>query len=284
MEKQKSLKDLIRYIKHELTPVYPDREINSLTQIILNHVVNLKKTDLLINKEQHISDQHIKAIKNITEELKNHKPIQQIMGETEFYNIRLKVNKHTLIPRQETEELVDWILKDIQNEKLNILDIGTGTGCIAVALAKNLPHSEITAVDYSREILETAKENAEINHVGIRFIKANILKEDLPRGRFDVIVSNPPYVRKSEKKFMHRNVLDHEPPESLFVDDQDPLIFYRSIIRLADNHLAEKGILYFEINEYLVYEIHTLLKKYGYQNIELKKDLNNKNRMIKALK
>ncbi|MEF8811883.1 MAG: peptide chain release factor N(5)-glutamine methyltransferase, partial [Bacteroidales bacterium] len=220
----------------------------------------------------------------ITKQLKKQKPIQQILGETEFYNITLKIEPHILIPRQETEELVDWVLKDVASEKKNILDIGTGSGCIAIALAKNLPGSIVTAVDYKPEILDAAKENALLNGVHIRFILADILQDDLPPGQYDLIVSNPPYVRNSEKKFMSQNVLNYEPSEALFVEDEDPLIFYRKIIHLAGKHLVDNGFLYFEINEYLGEETVRLLEKHGFNEICLKKDLNNKNRMIKAQK
>ncbi|MGM0531509.1 MAG: peptide chain release factor N(5)-glutamine methyltransferase [Bacteroidota bacterium] len=284
MEKNKTIENVIRHIKNELIEIYPEQEINSLAEIMLHHVVNLKKTDLLINRQKTINDQQFQTIEDITKQLKNHKPIQQILGETEFYNTTLKVNQHTLIPRQETEELVEWIIKDAFSEKKSILDIGTGSGCIAIALAKNLPGSMVTALDYKPEILDAARENASLNGVTIRFILADILKDDLPPGQYDLIVSNPPYVRNSEKKFMTQNVLNYEPSEALFVEDEDPLIFYRKIIHLAGKHLVENGSLYFEINEYLGEEMIKLLKKHGFNNICLRKDLNNKNRMIKAQK
>lgn len=284
MEKNKTIENVIRHIKNELIEIYPEQEINSLAEIMLHHVVNLKKTDLLINRQKTINDQQFQTIEDITKQLKNHKPIQQILGETEFYNTTLKVNQHTLIPRQETEELVEWIIKDAFSEKKSILDIGTGSGCIAIALAKNLPGSMVTALDYKPEILDAARENASLNGVTIRFILADILKDDLPPGHYDLIVSNPPYVRNSEKKFMTQNVLNYEPSEALFVEDEDPLIFYRKIIHLAGKHLVENGSLYFEINEYLGEEMIKLLKKHGFNNICLRKDLNNKNRMIKAQK
>ncbi|MBS3768941.1 MAG: peptide chain release factor N(5)-glutamine methyltransferase [Bacteroidales bacterium] len=284
MEKNRTIEHVISHIKNELHEIYPEKEINSLTEIILHHVVKLKKTDLLINREQTITHQQLKKIEDITKQLKKQKPIQQILGETEFYNITLKIEPHILIPRQETEELVDWVLKDVASEKKNILDIGTGSGCIAIALAKNLPGSIVTAVDYKPEILDAAKENALLNGVHIRFILADILQDDLPPGQYDLIVSNPPYVRNSEKKFMSQNVLNYEPSEALFVEDEDPLIFYRKIIHLAGKHLVDNGFLYFEINEYLGEETVRLLEKHGFNEICLKKDLNNKNRMIKAQK
>ena len=284
MDKTRNLKDVIRHIKDELTNIYPERETNSLIEIILDHVVKLKKTDLLINREQTITHQQFKKIEDITKQLKKQKPIQQILGETEFYNITLKINPHILIPRQETEELVDWIIKDAPPQKINILDVGTGSGCIAIALAKNLPLASVTALDYKQEIIDIVKENAHLNDVKIRIIQSDILNEELPNETYDLIVSNPPYVRPSEREFMKRNVLDFEPYESLFVNERNPLIFYRKIIQLAGKHLLDKGLVYFEINEHLGQEMVRLMKKHNFRNICLKKDLNNKDRMIKAQK
>ncbi|MCF8335825.1 MAG: peptide chain release factor N(5)-glutamine methyltransferase [Bacteroidales bacterium] len=284
MGKNITIKDVRRHINNALNNIYPEDEIDSLIEIILDHVVNLKKTDLLINREKTINDQQFKTIKNIINQLTNYKPIQQILGETEFYNTTLKVNQHTLIPRQETEELVDWIIKETSSEKKRILDIGTGSGCIAIALAKNLPGSLVSAIDHKQEILDVARDNAILNGVSIRCIKANILKEDSLTEQYDLIVSNSPYVRQSEKKFMGKNVLHYEPSDALFVKDEDPLIFYRKILHLAGKHLVENGDLYFEINEYLGEEMIRLLKENGFKNICLKKDLNNKDRMIKAQK
>lgn len=284
MEKSRTIEHVISHIKNELHEIYPEKEINSLTEIILHHVVKLKKTDLLINREQTITHQQLKKIEDITKQLKKQKPIQQILGETEFYNITLKIKPHILIPRQETEELVDWIIKDSAHQRIKILDVGTGSGCIAIALAKNLPLASVTALDYTQEIIDTARKNAQLNEVNIRVMRSDILNEALPNETYDLIVSNPPYVRSSEKKYMKRNVLNFEPNESLFVKDQDPLIFYRKIIHLAGRHLVDNGSLYFEINEYLGEETVRLLEKHGFKEICLEKDLNNKNRMIKAQK
>jgi len=284
MGKSSTIKNIILHIKNELNYIYSEHEINNLIEIILNHVVNLKKTDIHIYPEKTISGNQLKAIEDITKQLKNHKPIQQILGETEFYNITLKIHSHILIPRQETEELVDWIIKDASSEEKRILDIGTGSGCIAIALAKNMPGSTVTAVDYKQQILEIARENADLNGVTIRFILADILNENLPPDHYDLIVSNPPYVKTSEKKFMQRNVLDYEPFESLFVNGHDPLTFYRKIIQMAENHLMHGGYIYFEINEYMGKEMISLLEEHGFKDIRLRKDLNKKDRMIKAQK
>ncbi len=284
MDKTSTIKEVIRYIKNALNKIYPEPEIDSLIDIIMDHAVKLKKTDLLINREQTITHQQLKKIENITKQLKKQKPIQQILGETEFYNITLKIEPHILIPRQETEELVDWIIKDSAHQRIKILDVGTGSGCIAIALAKNLPLASVTALDYKQKIIDTARKNAQLNDVNIRFICSDILNEALPDETYDLIVSNPPYVRSSEKKYMKRNVLDFEPNESLFVKDHDPLIFYRKIIQLVRENLTNKGFVYFEINENLGEEMVRLMKEHKLRNICLKKDLNNKDRMIKAQK
>lgn len=284
MQKSKTIQDLSRYIKNELSDIYPEREINSLTEIVLKHVVNLKKSDLLLNRDQIINEQHVKEIEDITKQLKNYKPVQQVLGETEFYNLALRVYPYTLIPRQETEELVDWIVKEAPSGEQEILDIGTGSGCIAIALARNLRYAKVSALDYRQEIIDVARENAALNGVAIRFILADILQEGLPLGKYDLIVSNPPYVRETEKKSMHHNILDHEPSDALFVNDEDPLIFYRRMIMLAPDHLRKNGKIYFEINEHMGQEMVRLLEENGFHHIQMKKDLNNKDRMIKAMK
>jgi len=219
--------------------------------------------------------------------LKNFEPIQYIVGETEFYGLPFKVNRHTLIPRPETEELVEWIIsgqKLITNnpKSITILEVGTGSGCIAISLAKNLPNSRIFALDVSVEALKIARENAEINEVEIEFFQTDILTvEDLPK-QFDIIVSNPPYVRELEKELMQQNVLRYEPESALYVANEDPLVFYRVISKLAKNHLKPNGTLFFEINEYLATEMIALLKSEGFQNIEINKDIFGKDRMLKC--
>ncbi|MFP4621617.1 MAG: peptide chain release factor N(5)-glutamine methyltransferase [Bacteroidales bacterium] len=284
MEKSTSIQDVIRHIKNELNDIYPKYEINSIIEMVLNHVVNLKKTDLLVNRKKPINAQQFESIENITKHLKNHKPIQQITGKAIFYDITLNINSNVLIPRQETEELVDWIIKDRSTKKNKILDIGTGSGCIAIALAKNLPGSIVTATDFKQEIIETATKNAKLNNVTVRFDLSDMLKEELPPDQYDLIVSNPPYVRASEKIFMQRNVLNYEPAEALFVKDEAPLIFYRMIIKLAEKHLMDDGALYLEINEFMGEEMIRLLKEKGFGKLWLRKDINNKDRMIKAQK
>jgi release factor glutamine methyltransferase len=236
----------------------------------------------------------LKKWKNIDSELKNQRPIQYILGETTFYGLSFLVNENTLIPRPETEELVELIIEstnyELRNTKLKVLDIGTGSGCIAISLAKHLPTSEVYAIDVSEEALVTAKKNAELNKVAIDFISTNILDvvtlsavAGLDK-QFDIIVSNPPYVRNLEKSEIKPNVLEYEPHLALFVDDIDPLLFYRKIAELAIKNLNPNGKLYFEINQYLGKETIKLLEDFGFRNVELKKDIYGNDRMLRATK
>lgn len=240
-----------------------------------------------------ISEKNLEKWNSIVNELKQEKPIQYILGETEFYGLRFLVNENTLIPRQETEELVELVIKESsQIEILNpkILDIGTGSGCIAISLAKNLTNSKVYALDVSDKALEIAKQNAMINEVEINFITKSILEvEDLGQltthnsqltTKFDIIVSNPPYVRNLEKEEIKKNVLAYEPHLALFVEDNDALLFYRKIAQLAKINLSENGKLYYEINQYLGKETVALLEDLGFKNIQLIKDVYGNNRMI----
>lgn len=216
--------------------------------------------------------------------LEQHEPIQYIIGETVFFSIPFLVNKHTLIPRPETEELVAWILEDAKNKDriLKVIDVGTGSGCIAISLAKELIDAEVSAIDISEGALEVAKRNANTNTVHVNFAVQDILKVEKLSENYDVIVSNPPYVRELEKKMMQENVLAFEPETALFVDDKDPLVFYRKIAELALSHLKDEGYLYFEINEYLGLEMTELLRQIGFTNCLIKKDSYGKERMIRA--
>ena len=285
MKKDKKIRDLVHEMRSELRGVYPEREINSLIPLVMNRFTHLKKPHHLhLHQDDMASASQVSHIKDIIKQLKSGKPIQQILGETEFYDLTIKIKPSVLIPRQETEELVDWIIADFQDKPVRILDIGTGSGCIALALAQNMEKAEVHALDVSREALELAKENARINKTPIHIFQADILNDDQPSSQYGLIVSNPPYVRESEKKFMHKNILEHEPHQALFVDDKIPLFFYRKILKFAQSHLAPKGWVYFEINEAMGQEMARLIEKEGYHNIRLKNDLNGKNRMIKAQK
>jgi release factor glutamine methyltransferase len=280
----------------ELSPLYDEKEIESFFYIVLECFHNKKRIDLALNPEMEMDALQLLRWESVLSELKKEKPIQYILGETEFYGLPFLVNENTLIPRPETEELVAWILEstkhEVQNTRLNLLDIGTGSGCIAISLAKNLPNAQVAAIDVSEKALVMAKENAKVNAVDVNFIQADILKmddlEQLPTSNFqlpthfDTIVSNPPYVRNLEKVEIKPNVLAYEPHLALFVEDTDALLFYRKIAELALKNLSENGKLYFEINQYLGNETVELLERLGFKNIELRKDIYGNDRMVKS--
>lgn len=278
---------LIQEFKHhffsELTYLYPETEIQSFFTILIEFKLHLSRIQLALEHNFELDNDDLDFLQNALLKLKNQIPIQYIVGETSFYGLMLKVDKNVLIPRPETEELVEWILQNHKNSNsLKILDVGTGSGCIAISLAKNLPNAKVSAIDISAEALNVAKNNATMNQVTIDFINADILKIEKLENDFDIIVSNPPYVRELEKSQMQQNVLSNEPHIALFVKDENPLLFYDKIAELAKNHLTENGVLYFEINQYLGVETVNLLKSKGFKNIELKKDIYGVDRMVKC--
>jgi len=278
------IKEFREHFIKELLSIYDKKEIESFFYIILEKNHQLKRIHLALNPEAIMDGNHLKQWKSIVSDLKIQKPIQYILGETEFYGLRFEVNENTLIPRPETEELVELIISNNQITKspnpLKIVDIGTGSGCIAISLAKNIPHSEVSAIDVSDKALATAKKNATLNEVNVNFILKNILETDDLKQQFDIIVSNPPYVRNLEKIEINKNVLEYEPHLALFVEDNDALLFYRKIANLAKKNLKPNGQLYFEINQYLGKETVELLEELGFKNIELKKDIYGNDRMI----
>ena len=271
--------NILPFFKKELLGFAEKREIISWVYITINHLLGYNRSDCIINANQELSSGIVTELHQIIKDLKINKPLQYILGKTEFYGLEFKVNKHTLIPRPETEELVDWIL---QEDFESALDIGTGSGCISISLAKN-SSTKISAMDVSVEALKIAKENSRDNQVIIDFIQEDILKLDtLPE--VDLIVSNPPYVLNSEKVKIKNNVLEFEPSMALFVEDEDPLLFYKKISELAFISLNDNGKLFFEINEQFGNEIISMLSQIGFVDIELKKDANGKDRMIKSVK
>lgn len=270
----------------ELTPLYDAGEAESFFYLILEAKQQLKRIDIALQPELVLPVSELETWNSILEQLKREIPIQYILGTTHFYGLEFKVNENVLIPRPETEELVDWIIKsqksEVRNKKVKILDIGTGSGCIAISLAKNLPNAEVFALDVSKKALATAQKNAELNQVQVQFICQSILEtEDLGQ-QFDVIVSNPPYVRHLEKQEIKKNVLDNEPHLALFVADDDALIFYRKIAQLALKNLSQTGQLYFEINQYLGQEMLSLLQEMDFKNSELRQDIYGNDRMTKS--
>ena len=278
----------------ELSNLYDTQEIESFFYLIMECFHNKKRIDLALDPNMEMDSMQLLRWESVLAELKKEKPIQYILGETEFYGLPFLVNENTLIPRPETEELVEWIIKstkyEMQSTKLRILDIGTGSGCIAISLAKNIPNAEVSAIDVSEKALATAQKNAEINKVEVNFINVDILKindlVELPTSnfqfptQFDIIVSNPPYVRNLEKAKIKPNVLEYEPHLALFVEDTDALLFYRKIAQLAKQNLSKNGMLFFEINQYLGKETVELLEDLGFKNIILKKDIYGNDRMI----
>ncbi len=294
----------------ELIPIYGEVEAESIFYLILEDKNQLKRLDLALNPDLTFSKGETQLWKTILEQLKNEIPVQYLLGKTSFFGLDFEVNENVLIPRPETEELVEWIIQSQKSEvrsqklpacreagedesrKIKILDIGTGSGCIAISLAKNIPNAVVFALDISEKALATARKNAQNNDVEVHFIKTDILKTDdlkkLPTPNFqlptnfDIIVSNPPYVREIEKQEIKKNVLDNEPHLALFVADNNALVFYRKIAELAQKNLSQNGQLFFEINQYLGKEMMVLFEKMNFKNIELRKDIYGNDRMIKA--
>lgn len=283
------ISELKKYFHEQLSGLYPSEEIQSFFYIFSEEYLNLSRVDIALNSETEVSANDYDKFQIALFKLNNHEPIQYIIGETEFYGLPFKVNKYTLIPRPETEELIDYIISNHKtstqhSEPTSILDIGTGSGCIAVSLAKNLSNAKVSALDISEKAIQVATDNAEINNVKVDFFQTDILKVTALPEHYDIIVSNPPYVRELEKEMMQENVLRHEPDSALYVTNSDPLLFYRSISRLAKIRLKPGGKLFFEINEYLADEMIQLLKDEGFKKIEVKKDIFGKDRMMKCFK
>jgi len=285
----KTIKDVFTAYKKGLTGVYDDQETEALTLLISHEILHLSKGTIKAFPEREISTEQAVQLENILIQLQTGKPIQYILGYAEFYGLKFMVNPSVLIPRPETEELVEWIISSWQlvvgGEQFahQILDIGTGSGCIAISLKKNLPNALVSAIDISPEALQTAKENAQLNEVEINFIQDDILNSKLKAQNLKLIVSNPPYVTMQDKTQMHTNVTDFEPHTALFVPQDDPLLFYKAIAGFAWNNLTDNGLLFFEINESYGPETVALLETAGFKNIELKKDLGGTYRMIKAV-
>ncbi len=271
------LGDIILFFKNELAGISNSREIFNWAYITINNLFGYDRANCIINQNQKISLHQRKKIKRIVSQLKKNKPIQYILEECVFFDLKFKVNSSVLIPRPETEELVKWILKD---EFKSMIDIGTGSGCIAISIAKN-KNVNVHAIDISNTSIKLAKKNAEFHDVSINFLNIDILTENISN-KVDIVVSNPPYVLKKEKKHMNKNVIDYEPEIAIFVDDNNPFIFYKIIAKKAKKILNRNGKIYFEINENYSEEVMKILKDYGYVNIKLKKDINDRDRMIKA--
>ena len=276
------IKDYRTHFIKVLTPRYDALEAESFFYLILETKFQMKRIDLALQPEIVFTETDVLYWDSIVEQLLQEIPIQYLLGTTSFFGMDFEVNANVLIPRPETEELVAWILEKYSKNRhpISILDIGTGSGCIAIALAKNLPNTKVAALDVSELALKTAKQNADRNAVSVTFLQKNILETNNFKETFDIIVSNPPYVRNSEKVEIKKNVLEHEPHLALFVDDNDALLFYRKIAVLAQKSLNKNGELYFEINQYLGKEMIALLEELGYKDIVLRQDIYGNDRML----
>lgn len=283
-----NLKELKTSFINSIAHLYASEEVLSFFYLLAEKQLGLSRIAIALQPEKEISEAAKLAFNKAISRLVNFEPIQYITGDTEFFGLTLMVDKSVLIPRPETEELVDWIADKNQNKEATILDIGTGSGCIAISLAKYLPKAKVYGLDISAEALLVAKQNAALNKVDVTFVNADVLNENaweltFEDVKFDTIVSNPPYVRIVEKKLMKHNVISHEPTIALFVKDQDPLLFYRKIAQLSKLYLEPEGALYFEINEYLSKEMKEMLIFEGFKDVEIRKDIFKKDRMIKCM-
>lgn len=276
-----NIREYRTFFLETLSKVYDAAEAESLFYICLEELKGWKKVDLAMNNNAELDRVELVKWNEVLTQLEQERPIQYIFGNAHFYGLEFFVDENTLIPRPETEELVEWIINENKGKKdIKILDIGTGSGCIAITLAKNLPQAKLYAIDVSKDALAKARGNAVRNEVNVTFIEKDILMADSLPESFDVIVSNPPYVRNLEKQEIKNNVLQYEPHLALFVDDNDPLLFYRKIAKLGDRSLTGNGKIYFEINQYLGYQTVSMLEEEGYKNVILKKDMYGNDRMV----
>lgn len=280
--KSNRIEDILKFALQELEGIYSENEIKQMTYSLITHFCNIPKTSILANNKQAVLESELLKLNFAIKDLKKEKPLQYIMGYTDFYNIKLNLNHKVLIPRPETEELVDMIIKENKGKKdLKIADFGCGSGAIALSLKNNIPDSEIWAFDIEDNAINQTKENAQALNLDINIEKKDLLKDNFSDYNFDIIVSNPPYVMEKEKSLMRDNVLKHEPHQALFVKDEDPLIFYQAIEKIAQKNLKPKGKIYMEINESLSESTKNVFKDYDTKII---KDLFGKYRFIRAEK
>jgi release factor glutamine methyltransferase len=276
--------EVLKKLRNELRQIYPPGEIQGISELIFENLLNYSKTDILLNINTKISKLIYNQITEIINQLLKNKPIQYILGEAWFYGIKLEVSPDVLIPRQETEELVKWIIDDSSHQNQELIDIGTGSGCIAIALALNLPNANVYAIDISERAIQIAKRNASDKNVDVKFFVEDIFNPLFVKSKkFDIIVSNPPYVTESEKPRIEKNVLHYEPLTALFVPDRNSLMYYKAIAALACKALASGGHLYLEINESKSEEIEELLIRSKFSQIDIRKDINGKYRMVRAV-
>ncbi len=278
------IRSIYPYFQEKLENLYSTSEIKHLTNLALEFVLNLSRTDLLLAQDQAVSESELLRFREIVNELQKGKPIQYILGEAEFCGLNIQVNEHVLIPRPETEELVERIRKEVELAD-NILDVGTGSGCIPLALKSYFPDAKVSGVDVSELALEVARKNSETLGLDVLFLKEDILNPKMEfEQTFDLIVSNPPYVLESDKKEMEQNVLEYEPHLALFVEDSDPLLFYRTILSFSEKNLKNGGRLYFEIHEEYAIQIKQLFLESGFSSAEIHQDFYGKERIVKGIK
>jgi len=281
----KTIKEIKPYLVGELTNIYPEPEINAFTTIIIKTLFGVSRLHVISQPQDPVTKKKADEIITICNELKTGKPLQYILGETSFYNCVIKVNPDVMIPRPETEELVDLIIKENRGYRGEILDAGCGSGCIAIALAVNLPGTKVTGIDISEEAIRISRENALLNNAVVFFLPGDILNPGLKSsGSMGIIVSNPPYIFESEKVHISKNVFDFEPHRALFVPDSDPFLYYRAILKMAEIVLIPRGKVYFEINEAMGLPMTELLKSTGFSSVEVIRDINGKDRIIKGIK
>lgn len=273
---------IVYYIKQKLQGYYPDSEIVSMAKLLLTQVFGMPVVELYTGKDNSFSANEQKQLDDILIRLQKYEPVQYIIGVETFYGLTFEVDPNVLIPRPETEELIDWIIQENKDAGLRVLDIGTGSGCIAISLAKNLKEAEVVAWDISQGALQVAARNCRRSGADVKLEQKDILQLSSSDGQFDVIVSNPPYIAEQEKAEMEANVLDWEPGLALFVPDDKPLLFYRKISELGLGMLKPGGRLFFEINRAYGKQIVKMMSALGYRHIELRKDISQNDRMIKA--
>lgn len=284
-----TVKDVFNNFRQRLAAVYDAQETEALTLSAVAEVTRFGKASIKAFPERELSNEQAAILYDIATQLQSGKPLQYILGKVEFYGLTFNVNPSVLIPRPETEELVEWVIqsvvsgqRSVVSSEISVLDIGTGSGCIAISLKKNIATAVVSAMDFSADALQTARGNAELNGAEVDFMEMDILSAKPDAAKYDIIVSNPPYVTSVDKRQMHTNVTDFEPHTALFVPDEDPLLFYKAIADYAFQILKKPGMLFFEINESYGAETVAMLMEKGYNDIQLRKDISGRDRMVKA--
>ncbi len=277
-----SSKKLLQYIKESITLDESEEELNSLSYYIIEHLFKLDKNEIILDRSVNISSSELKELHKFLDRINDHEPIQYIIGEADFYDRKFIVNPSVLIPRPETEELVQLIIADHKGKKPKFTDVGTGTGCIPITLVKELPGAKAYAIDFDPRVIRTAKQNAEMHDVQINFMLLDVLRESFPLQSLDFVVSNPPYVTYTDRELMKDNVTKYEPATALYVKDDDPLLFFRRIAEISMHRLKPEGKIYFEVNEKFADDVKALLEVMDFIECTVVQDLNGKDRIVHA--